>query len=127
LGAENRLKAVTKHGATKNNHRTPEYSTWNGIKTRCLSKTHKSYKEYGARGITLCKRWEKFENFLADVGKKPSPNHSLDRINVNGNYEPENCRWATKKEQAANKRLKVFASPVCCPNCKTIFNPYEKK
>ena len=127
LGAENRLKAVTKHGATKNNKRTPEYSIWNGIKNRCYRPTSNAYKNYGERGIKLCDRWHDFANFFADMGPKPGKDYSLDRIDPNGNYEPKNCRWATKKEQAANKRLKVFAGPVCCPNCKTIFNPYEKK
>jgi len=127
LGAENRLKAVTKHGATKNNKRTPEYSIWSGIKNRCNNKNNISYKNYGGRGIKLCERWNVFANFLADIGSRPSKDHSIDRIDPNGNYEPSNCRWATTKEQAANRRKKVFVGPVCCPNCKTVFNPYDKK
>lgn len=127
LGAENRLKSVTKHGATKNKSRTNEYSIWNGMKNRCLNPKNNGYKNYGGRGIKICDRWNDFANFLADIGPRPGKEYSLDRIDSNGNYEPSNCRWATRKEQAATKRLKVFAGPVCCPNCKTTFNPYEKK
>jgi hypothetical protein len=127
LGAENRLKSVTKHGATKNKQQTNEYVIWNGIKNRCYNTKNISYKNYGGRGIKLCEEWHDFSKFLKDVGFRPSKDHSLDRINPNGDYEPGNCRWATKKEQAANRRLKVFAGPICCPNCKTVFNPYEKK
>jgi hypothetical protein len=69
--------------------------------TRCTNSNVKSYKDYGGRGITICSRWEQFENFLADMGERPA-DRTLDRENVNGNYEPGNCRWATKKEQAMN-------------------------
>jgi hypothetical protein len=69
--------------------------------TRCTNPNVKSYKDYGGRGITICLRWEQFENFLADMGERPT-GLTLDRKNVNGNYEPSNCRWATRKEQAMN-------------------------
>lgn len=88
-----------KHGR----YRTETYKIWAGMKSRCLRKKHESYKNYGGRGIKVCKRWMKFENFLADMGERPR-GLSIDRINVSGNYERKNCRWATAKEQANNKR-----------------------
>lgn len=97
-----------KHGHTRrgNGGRSREYQAWCGMKNRCLNPTNKKYADYGGRGITVCERWSNsFEVFLADVGPKPSPSHSLDRIDPNGNYEPTNVRWATVHEQMVNKRL----------------------
>lgn len=83
---------------------TREYAAWGGMLTRCTNPNSKDFNRYGGRGISVCERWRTFENFLEDVGPKPSASHSLDRIDVNGNYEPGNVRWATLNEQAANKR-----------------------
>jgi hypothetical protein len=89
-----------RHGDTH----SPEYKSWSGLKDRCLNSAGKLFPYYGGRGISVCLRWLVYENFLADMGRKPTAQHSLDRVNNDGNYEPENCRWATKKEQAMNRR-----------------------
>ena len=84
--------------------RTPEYKAWFNMKDRCFNPNTKGYPNWGGRGITVCDRWLDFENFLADMGTKPSPKHSLDRIDNDGDYCPDNCRWSTKAEQENNKR-----------------------
>jgi hypothetical protein len=84
---------------------TKVYRAWQNMKKRCFSKTSPDYHRYGGRGITVCERWrDSFENFLADMGQPPSPAHTLDRKENNGNYEPSNCRWVVRKIQNRNKR-----------------------
>ncbi len=82
-----------------------EYLCWWNMINRCANPQNPNFRNYGARGITVCKRWaESFEAFLIDMGRRPSPHHSIDRINNNGNYEPGNCRWATRSQQGHNTR-----------------------
>lgn len=81
----------------------PAYGTWLNMRQRCNNPHNPKYRLYGGRGIVICERWmQSFENFIEDMGPKPSPEHSIDRIDGDGNYELSNCRWATKKEQATN-------------------------
>lgn len=105
-----RNRANATHGARRRSRPTPpEYPCWSSMLSRCLNKTNVAYDNYGARGIKVCERWqESFENFIEDMGPKPSAEYSLDRIDVNGNYEPENCRWATWNEQGRNKRNSIY-------------------
>lgn len=94
-----------KHGHAVGGKLTSEYLAWHSMLARCYGTSNTSYRDYGGRGITVCDRWRaSFTDFFADMGQKPSPTHSLDRINNDAAYEPRNCRWATKSEQAKNRR-----------------------
>lgn len=96
------------HGHARKGAVTAEFSAWQAMIARCTRTTHASYKNYGARGIAVCRRWRlSFANFLADMGPRPSRQHSLDRRNNDRGYSPKNCRWATKKEQRANQRRRA--------------------
>lgn len=86
---------------------TPEYRTWAQMMTRCRNPNSTRYENWGGRGITVCERWERPENFIADMGPKPSPQHSIHRIDNNRGYEPNNCIWATAEDQAKNRRAKT--------------------
>lgn len=99
-------------------NKTPEYKAWQEMKRRCNDSNRQNYRNYGGRGIVVCERWLDFTNFLADMGRKPTLEHSLDRYpNNNGNYEPGNVRWATKEQQSRNRRtntLLTFQGKTLC-------------
>lgn len=101
-------KREYKHGYSSRGTLSVEYTCWICMRCRCHNPKHRDYKWYGARGISVCKRWrDSFPNFLADMGFKPSSDLSLDRIDNDGNYKPGNCRWATAKQQANNQRSRA--------------------
>lgn len=95
----------------KTEHVTKEYNAWRGIKKRCCDENNPGYKNYGGRGIGVCRRWlASYKNFLADMGRAPTPKHSIDRINNNLGYKPSNCKWATAKDQTNNKRTNIYVT-----------------
>ena len=105
LKAEVAKARMTTHGHHPTGKQTPEYTTWCNIKIRCYNTEADNYAYYGGRGIRVCDRWlNSFENFLSDMGERPSRKHTIDRKNNDGNYEPNNCRWITMLEQCANRR-----------------------
>jgi len=101
-----RKERLTTHGASRRGRVRPEFKTWCGMKDRCLNHNSRLYAYYGGRGITIHPTWVKdFSAFLSSVGERPSPSHSLDRIDNDGNYEPGNVKWSTAKEQIHNRRI----------------------
>ena len=101
-----------------NQSKSPEYRAWSNMKQRCYNLNIRSYKDYGARGIKVCDRWlNSFANFLEDMGLKPDPRLTLERVNNDGNYEPGNCKWATAKEQIDNQRKRR----IVCIGCHVEF------
>ena len=99
------VERIAKLNRTHGKTGTPEHRSWNAMKARCYNPNVRSYKDYGARGIRVCKEWcESFEKFLEDMGQRPTPKHTLDRKDLNGDYTPQNCRWATISEQNNNNR-----------------------
>jgi hypothetical protein len=99
-----RAEANSARNRTHGLSQSPEYRVWTGMKSRCQNPAERAYEGYGGRGILVCERWQKFENFLADMGPRPSPRHTIERRDVNGHYEPGNCMWLPAPLQARNKR-----------------------
>jgi hypothetical protein len=96
------------HGDAPRHKPASEYRCWTSLIDRCENNNNPKYEDYGGRGIKVCQRWRKsYESFLADMGRKPSAAHSIDRIDNDGNYEPGNCRWATASEQNLNQRKRT--------------------
>jgi len=109
-GREARIAANTKHGHGRKGKKSKTFQVWMGMVNRCHSPQQEAYPHYGGRGITVCDAWrENFSTFLADMGEQP-PGYSIERNDVNGNYEPGNCRWATTIEQRNNTRSNVMIS-----------------
>lgn len=99
---------LSKHGHIKNGKKSPEYGSWQAMHARCNNPKHQNYERYQQLGITVCEEWSTFDKFIEDMGLKPSPEHTIDRIENTKGYYKENCRWATKKEQQRNKRDTTF-------------------
>ena len=96
-------RAALRHGHSAGGKTSKTYQSWFAMIQRCTNKNNKRYEHYGGRGISVCERWLKFDNFLKDMGDRPDE-MTIDRINVNGDYEPSNCRWADSKTQSLNKQ-----------------------
>lgn len=88
----------------------PNYHVWQSMRDRCLNPRSRAYKDYGGRGISICSEWDSYKQWFVDMGPRPTPKHTLERIDNNGNYEPANCKWATRKEQQRNRRATRYVT-----------------
>lgn len=104
LQRDRTASANMKHGESVRGARTTEYRSWKEMRQRCESSSNHAFKDYGGRGISVCDRWKDYGNFIADMGRKPSPAHSIERVDNEKGYGPNNCKWGTKTEQARNRR-----------------------
>lgn len=105
-----RAERMAAHQYRHGYYKTRTYNSWRAMLARCNDPKHRQYKDYGGRGIVVCPQWTEFECFLADMGERP-PGRSIDRVDGDGNYEPGNCRWATRTEQNRNRRTTKRNSP----------------
>ena len=126
----------TTHGfASKSSPFNGTYRIWTGMVARCRYTHYPALKNWGGRGIKVCQRWQTFENFLADMGQRPSPTHSIDRIDVDGDYCPENCRWATRIQQNNNKRNNTLVTAFgktqslaeWCRECNMVYGTFARR
>jgi len=108
LGISTRCLECGDHATIHNQSGHPLYDIWASMKARCLNPNYKNFKDYGGRGISICDRWLDINNFIEDMHPRPTLKHTVERINNSGNYEPLNCKWATYKEQCANRRYNNF-------------------
>lgn len=100
----------TRHGAARGRTVTPEYGCWLGMKSRCNNENDRAYPSYGGRGIAICARWESFENFLEDMGPRPQAGMSIERCDNSKGYDPDNCKWASPKQQCRNRRTSLIVT-----------------